>query len=157
HKALSLGQIEQSVKDKGITFAHIIQVAMVLTGAGNLALVQDDHVINKAKKSADKLNTHLCQKARGSHEIGYLASPVTGGGFNVNRFQQLFLTSIAQGKKQPTEWAQFAWQTIASQGQKLLKEGKALETAEENLAELTGQAQVFAKKQLPILKALQIA
>jgi len=32
-----------------------------------------------------------------------------------------------------------------------------LETAEENLAELTAQANVFADKQLPILKALQIA
>jgi hypothetical protein len=49
------------------------------------------------------------------------------------------------------------WQTIAAQGQKLVKEGKALETAEENIAELTQQAQTFAQKQLPILKALQIA
>lgn len=40
---------------------------------------------------------------------------------------------------------------------KIMKEGKALETAEENLAELTAQAVVFAEKQLPVLKALQIA
>ena len=157
HKVKSFAQIEQGVKDKGITFAQVIQAAMVLTGAGHLALVQDDQIISKAKKQTDKLNAHLCQKARGSNDIGYLASPVTGGGFNVSRFQQLFLLCMVQGKKQPVEWAQFAWQTLAAQGQKLLKEGKTLETGEENLAELTSQAQGFAEKQLPILKALQIA
>lgn len=157
HKARTLGQIEQGVKDKGIVFAQVIQAVMVLTGPGHLALVQDDHVITKAKKQTDKLNAHLCQKARGSNDIGYLASPVTGGGFAVNRFQQLFLACIGQGKKQPTDWAQYVWQIIAAQGQKLVKEGKSFDTTEENLAELTAQAQSFAEKQLPILKALQIA
>ena len=157
HRARTLGQIEQGVKEKGVSFAQIIQAVMLLTGAGSLALVQDDSVIAKARKQADKLNAHLCQKARGSNDISYLASPVTGGGFAVNRFQQLFLTSIGQGKKQPAEWAQHAWHILAAQGQKLVKEGKALETAEENLAELTAQAATFAEKQLPILKALQIA
>lgn len=157
HKARTLNQIEQGVKEKGIVFAQIIQAAMVLTGAGHLALVQDDIVTSKAKKQTDKLNAHLCLKARGSNDIGYLASPATGGGFTVNRFQQLFLHALSQGKKQPAEWAQYVWQTIATQGQKLVKEGKTLEAAEENLAELTQQATTFAEKQLPILKALQIA
>ncbi len=157
HKGKTLGQIEQQVKDKGIAFAQIIQVAMVLAGAGHLALAQDDQSITKARKQADKLNAHLCQKARGSNDVGYLASPVTGGGVPVNRFQQLFLLSLAQGKKKPAEWAQATWQILAAQGQKLLKEGQTLETAEENLAALTAQAQAFADKQLPILKALQIA
>ncbi|MDO9535205.1 MAG: methyltransferase, partial [Bacillota bacterium] len=42
-------------------------------------------------------------------------------------------------------------------GQKLVKEGKTLETPVENIAELTEQAQTFAEKLLPILRALQIA
>lgn len=75
----------------------------------------------------------------------------------VGRFQQLFLLAIAQGKKQPAEWAQLVWQILANQGQKIVKEGKTLETDDENIAELTAQAQIFADKQLPILKALQIA
>ena len=156
HKAKSLGQIEQTVKDKGIAFAQIIQAAMVLTGAGHLALVQDEQVITKAKKQTDKLNAHLCQKARGSNDISYLSSPVTGGGIAVNRFQQLFLMSLAQGRKQPAEWAQYAWSVLSVQGQRLVREGKTLDTAEDNLAELVAQAQTFAEKQLPILRALQV-
>jgi SAM-dependent methyltransferase len=156
HKVKSLSQIELAVKDKGVNFAQLTQAMMLLTGAGHLGLAQDDNTITKAKKQTDKLNAHLCQKARGSSELSYLASPVTGEGVPVNRFQQLFLVSIAQGKKQPADWAQAAWQVLAAQGQKLLKDGKTLETPEENLAELTSQAQTFAEKLLPILKALQV-
>lgn len=157
HKPMGLGQIEDAVKGHGIVFAQVVQAAVVLLGKGDLAPAQDDHVISKAKKHTDKLNAYLCQKARGSHDIGYLASPVTGEGVAVNRLQQLFLLAYSGGKKQAADWAQFAWQLLQAQGQRLVKEGKALETAEENLAELTAQAQTFAEKQLPILKALQIA
>lgn len=157
HKPKTLAQIEQLVKHKSIALSQIIQAILALTGTANLGLVQDDSVIAKVKVQTEKLNAYLCNKARGSNDIGYLASPVTGGGFAVNRFQQLFLLSLAQGKKHPAEWSKFVWQIIASQGQKLIKEGRTLETAEENLAELTDQATSFAQKQLPILQALQIA
>jgi hypothetical protein len=156
HKSKTLGQIEQAVKDNGVTFAQVIQAAMLLTGAGHLTAVQEEAVIGKVKKHTDKLNAHLANKARGSGDTGYLASPVTGGGVAVGRFQQLFLLAQSQGRKQPAEWAQFVWQVLSSQGHKIIKEGKTLESAEENLVELSTQASAFAEKQLPILKALQI-
>jgi hypothetical protein len=156
HQPKSLGQIEQAVKEKGISFVQVIQAAMILIGSGALQAVQDEGMAQKAKKHTDKLNAFLMNKARSSGDISYLASPVTGGGITVGRFQQLFLLAKNQGKKQPAEWAQFVWQVLAAQGQRILKEGKALETAEENLAELTAQANTFAEKQLPILKALGI-
>ena len=130
---------------------------MVLCGNGTLTAVQDDTAITKAKKHTDKLNTHLMLKARSSNDITFLASPVTGGGVMIGRFQQLFVLAIQQGKKKPEDWAAFVAQILAAQGQKIVKEGKPLETAEEQLAELTTQAHEFAVKQLNILKALQIA
>jgi len=156
HKPRTLGQIEQALQAQGLGFAQITQAAMVLSGAGHLGLVQDSAVAAKAKKHADKLNAHLCQKARGSNDIAHLASPLVGGGVALNRFQQLFVASIASGKKHPAEWAQAAWQVLAAQNQKLVKEGNTLESAEDNLAELTQQATTFAEKQLPMLKALQV-
>ncbi|NMW21243.1 MAG: methyltransferase [Chlorobiaceae bacterium] len=157
HKTKTIEQIEQAVKDKGVVFAQILQAAIVLTGTGHLAAVQDDAVAGKAKKHSDKLNAFLINKARGSGDITYLASPVTGGGVDADRFQQLFLLAMSQGKKQPIEWAHFVWQILVVQGQKIVKEGKTLESTEDNLAELTNRAQIFAEKKLPILKALQIA
>lgn len=158
HKTRTLAQLEQSLSEKGVTFAQIIQAIMVLVGAGTLAVAAaEDNQISKARKHTDKLNAHLMLKARSMGDISYLASPVTGGGVMVGRFQQLFLLALSQGKKQPAEWAQYAWQILAAQGQKIVKEGATLETAEENLAELANQATAFAQKQLPVLRALQIA
>jgi hypothetical protein len=75
-----MAQIEQAVKDSGISFAQLIQTVLVLCGNGTFTAVQDDTAITKAKKHTDKLNTHLMLKARSSNDITFLASPVTGGG-----------------------------------------------------------------------------
>ena len=156
HKPKTLGQLEQALQGQSIAFAQLVQAVMILAASGTLQAVQEEALTPKAKKHTDKLNAVLMDKARSSADIPNLASPVTGGGVMVNRFQQLFLLALSQGKKLPAEWAAFTWQILAAQGQKIVKEGKALETPEENLAELNLQATAFATKQLPIMKALQV-
>lgn len=160
YKPKSLGQLEQSLKTtesgQTITFAQILQAAMVLCATGALLPVQAEALVKKAKPHTDKLNAHLMTKARSSNELTYLCSPVTGGGITAPRFHQLFLLAIQQGQQQPADWAQFAWNILAMQGQRLIKEGNALESVDDNIAELTLQANTFAQNQLPILKALQV-
>lgn len=156
HQPKSLYQIEQAVKSNRIAIHQILEAVILLTDMGVVAAVQDDEAITKSKIQTDKLNLHLMRKARGGNELNYLASPVTGGGIPVNRFQQLFLLSATQGNAKPEEWAEFVLQLLAVQGQKILKDGRTLSTAEENLAELTEQAKDFAEKRMPIIKALKI-
>jgi hypothetical protein len=145
------------MQDKGISLAQIMQLTLVLAGTGHLALVQDDAVVQAAKPKTDKINTHIMQGSRGSNVVGYLASPVTGGAVTVNRFQQLFLLAIQQGLQTPAQWAAFVWSQLQLQSQKLVKAGETIESAEDNVAELTAQAEEFQLKLLPVLKALQIA
>jgi hypothetical protein len=142
---------------KTISFAELTQTLLVLCGNRTFSAVQDDTATVKAKKNTDKLSTHLMLRAISHNDLTFLASPVTGGGVAVGRFHQLFTLAIQQGKKKPEDWAAFVEQILASQGQKIVKEGKPLETTEQQLAELTSQATEFANKQLPVLKALQIA
>lgn len=163
YKPKTLGQLEQALKateateiGKGLSFAQILQATMVLGATGAILPVQDEAATNKAKKRTDKLNLHLMTKARSSNELNYLASPVTGGGITVPRFHQLFLLAKLQGHKAAQDWADFVWNILQAQGQRLIKEGRALDRAEDNIAELTQQAQTFADKELPILKALQV-
>jgi SAM-dependent methyltransferase len=157
HKSRTLDQIDKAIKDTGVTFAQITQAVMLLTGSGALAAAQEDTTISKAQIYTDRFNRHLMDKARGSGEMYCLASPVTGCGITVNRFQQLFLLAFTQGKQQPEEWAKEVWRILSSQGQRIIKAGETLETPEANLAELELQAAAFAEKLLPILKALKIA
>jgi SAM-dependent methyltransferase len=133
HKIRSIEEIASRVKDKSVNFSQVVQAAMVLVGAGHIASVQSESQIAKAKYAT-----------------------VTGGGIAVNRFQQLFLLAMRNDKKQPQEWASEVWSVLATQNQRLLKEGKTLESAEDNIQELVNQANDFARKRLPILKALEI-
>lgn len=153
YKARTLGQIEQAT---GVKFSNLVQTVLLLTGGGHLVHVQSEDAINRARKHTERLNAHLIQKARSHTELSYLASPVSGGGIMVNRFYQLFLLALSQSRKQPADWAQFAWQILSVQNQKLVREGVTLDSPEDNLAELTRLAHTFASRHLPILKALQV-
>ena len=155
HKVRSIGDMAVVLKDKEMSFGQMLQAVMLLTGGGHVHAVQA--VSPQMAKTTTALNAHLMQQSRGSKEVSYLASPITGGGHTISRFQQLFLLAIKNGHKTPQDWAKFTWQVLAAQNQKLVKKGKTLETAEENTAELTSEAVTFAEKQLPILEALQIA
>ena len=49
-----------------------------------------------------------------------------------------------------------AWLVLKEQGQRILKNGLALGTDQENIAELTEQAESFSKRLLPLLVGLGI-
>jgi SAM-dependent methyltransferase len=152
----SLAELEQALAKSDIGFRAIAEAAGILVGAGQLAPVQSQEDVGKAASQTRRLNAHILARVHSSNDIGYLASPVTGGGIAVTQIQQLFLIARQNGSKLPSEWASYCWQALAAQGQKLIKEGKVLETAEDNLAELGRQAREFAEKRLPILLALQV-
>lgn len=138
-------------------WAQLLQALAVLVGMDVVAPCQDEDAERGARARCKALNRHLCERARHGGEIAYLASPVTGGGTPVPRFAQLFLLARELGRKQPEEWAQHAWQVLEAQGQRIVKDGQALESAQDNLAELTRQAAEFNRTSLPVLKALQVA
>lgn len=156
HQIMTLGEIEKKFAPQNIGLGKLLQAVIVMMGAGHMAVAQDESTVQKVKKNTDRLNRYMLSKAYGSGDIAYLASPVTGGGVAVGRFHQLFIEAIRSGMSKPDEWASYVWQVISSQGQLIQKEGKTLSTAEENLNELTRQANEFGQKRLPILKSLQI-
>ncbi|GAB3467844.1 class I SAM-dependent methyltransferase [Massilia terrae] len=157
HQPRSIGQIEAAVRDAGVVFPLLVQALMVLAGKRDLVTVQDEQVTAAAKPRCEKLNEALIAKARGANVVGSLASPVTGGGIPVGRFEQLFLLARQQGQNSPQEWARFVWTVLAAQGQRLSKDGRPLESAEENIAQLGELAETFSERDLPILKALGVA
>jgi hypothetical protein len=137
-------------------WARLQQALVVLVGAGRLQPCLPSKDDAKRSKGTNAFNHAVLQRAQDSADLQYLASPVTGGGLVVGRFQQLFLLALSHGKKQPDDWADFVWTVLSTQGQQIFKEGKTLDGAEENLAELKAQAATFAEKELPVLKSLKI-
>ena len=140
----------------GFSLSQLMMASAVLVGANHAAPCQSESAAQVVRQQCTALNRHLVERARTRDDINYLASPVTGGGVMVGRFQQLFLLARNHGYGQPADWARFTWQLLTDQGHQVLKDGIALATPEDNLAELTTQANEFAATQVPILQALGI-
>jgi SAM-dependent methyltransferase len=157
YRARSFHEIEQALAGQGINFLQIMQMVTVLSGTGVLGPVQDDDAIAAATPRTAALNRRLRQHARASNTIPYHASPLTGGGVVVARVEQLFLLAREAGSAEPAEWARFALDLFAQQGEKVLRAGQPIEAADEQLAELVRQAHAFHEFRLPLLKALRVA
>ncbi|KIF63455.1 methyltransferase [Pseudomonas fluorescens] len=149
--------MRQLLSETAMAYDDLEQALAVLIGMGAVAPCQSEAAESQVSGRCAALNLQLCKRSLYGANIQTLASPVTGGGVTVSRFQQLFLISIKQGKQQPAEWAQLAWGVISEQGEVLIDNGQPLLTAEANIAALTAQAQVFAEQTLPVLRALKIA
>lgn len=157
HQVQSLGALAPQLAQKNISFAQLLQAVTMLAGTGVLASVQDDGTVHAVKPFTDKLNAHLMSLARYSADVSTLSSPVTGGGIAVPRFVQLYLLARSEGRLHPAQWAQYCWEALKAQNQRVMKDGKPLMEEGENLAELTDQAEKFSVKGLPVLSALGIA
>jgi len=152
----SVAEIEKSLESQGINLGQIVQAVSILVSAGHVYPAQSKSDAEAQKSVCSRVNQRIMQASRSSSDINFVASPLTGGGHMVARFAQLFAMAIKEKKGSPQEWAQFAWGILEQQGQRIIKEGKTLETAEDNIAELISQAEAFKKDQLSTLQALQI-
>ena len=155
----SFGEILTAFGQGDAGFSQVFEALIVLIGKGDVAAAQADAAVAAAKPKSDRLNRWLLARARSDQSIGALASPVTGGGIPVGRFQQLFLLARAQGARSPADWAAFAWKCLSDQAQRVVVDGAVLESPEDNLAGAgPSEATVPSRPNgLPILKATLVA
>ena len=74
----------------------LIEGLAVLIGSGRAHPAQADADCGAAKPACDRLNSFLIERSRISGDVECLASPVTGGGVTVGRFEQMFLGARAR-------------------------------------------------------------
>ncbi|WP_244284759.1 MULTISPECIES: class I SAM-dependent methyltransferase [unclassified Pannonibacter] len=153
---VTLRQLLAAPEIANLGWAKLMQAIIILVGSGHLHPCLSAKAEAKRRERTNALNKALFNRARSSDEVGFLASPVLGSGVPVTRFEQLFLFALTQGRKDPQQWAEFAWQAIQAQGQRLIKAGHPLETDAENLGFMVEQAVDFAEKRLTALKSLQV-
>ena len=151
----SFAELRQALP--ALSMAQLTAAAAVLVGAGHAAPCQDETAARQVGDNCASLNRHLLERARTRDEIHHLASPVMGAGVPVGRFQQLFLLARNRGLGQPDASARFVWPLLADQGLRLMKDGRRLDTPEDNIAELTSQATTFIDNEIPVLRALGVA
>ena len=154
----SIGHLHQQLSRtrKGSNPVQLIEAVTVLMAAGHLSVAQPFAAQQAVSQRCRALNRYIAESSRSNSEIGYLASPVTGGGVSVSRFDQLFLLESSKGSSSSESLAARAWETLKTQGQKLVRDGKPVETAEENIAGLQVLADSFLTSRSSRLKTLGV-
>ena len=156
HKPISIGQLLEKVKDKNIDLAKLAQAVMILASDARVNSVQDSKESKTVKPQTSRLNNYIIERSRSRSDINFLISPLTATGISADRLEQLFLLAYKEGRKQPQEWVPYVWHVLKSQGQSILKEGKSIESEEDNIKELGERATKFASERLSLFKALDI-
>ncbi|MBW9075625.1 methyltransferase regulatory domain-containing protein [Agrobacterium deltaense] len=152
----STREVLTSMAGSQVTWSQITQAITVLVGANFLQPCLPEQGLAERIEGCKSFNRAVCRHAENNEDHQFLASPVTGGGLMVSRAERLYLLAIDEGKDGPKDWARLAWRILEPQGQRLLKDGKILETEEDNVAELTARAEEFMRYRLPILQSLKI-
>ncbi len=149
--------IAQLLQDKAVVafgWTRLLEVLRVIIGAGWVQPCAHPKDDPKRTQKARTFNNAVMRRSIASIDYNVVASPVTGGGVNVDRFHQMFL--LAQQEKHPDPPMR-AWEQIQAQGHALLRDGKPMEKAEDNIAELRTRYETFNSTVLPLLKQLGIA
>jgi len=148
----SVAELERATPS--LQFGQLVQALTVLLGKNAAQLVQEDPDIERARPRARALNGHLLERALTSSEINFLASPVTGVGVAVGRIDQMFMHAIAAGRRDRADWVDHAWQTLSSQNQRVMKDGKRIESEADNRKELVSIASDFATQRSAVFERL---
>ncbi|WP_421737206.1 class I SAM-dependent methyltransferase [Caulobacter sp.] len=155
YKSRTIQELEAHLAPKGVGIAQLNSAISILFGLGTIQSAVDPQDANKAKPRTLALNRQIAQRALSTGDIGYFASPVTGGATSASRFQQLFWLSKQSGGKTPADWAAFAWSILQSQNEAIIRDGVTLQ-GDENLTELVAQAQLWNEQVLPLWTALGV-
>jgi SAM-dependent methyltransferase len=137
-----------------IEWPRLLQALLVLVGAGHLQPALDRADDDKTVSRFREFNKVVMERSMVSGELNFLSSPVIGGGVAVDRILQLFILAIERRHQDPVT---FAWEVLVSQGQRIIKDERTLESIDENLAELRERFASFSQSRLAVLKQMGIA
>jgi SAM-dependent methyltransferase len=133
---------DKGLKDK--PRAATLEAAALLIAVG-AALPRVDPRAVDARASTAALNRRIAQFNTAGFGIDFLASPVTRNGHSVDRLTGHVLDVYRRGLREPKAIAAEVWSLLQRTDQRAIKDGKALETPEQNLEHLRETAAAFVK------------
>jgi SAM-dependent methyltransferase len=152
----SLSELAALPALKGQSLSTLGQVATLLTASNQTAIYFSGAKV--IVDGAHKMNRSLAGQTRYGDEFHVLASPLLGSGVSANFIERLvYLVVVQQPKEQDVSViTRQVWQFMASQGRRMLKEGKAIESEKDNITELSGQIKAILEARLPVWRQLKL-
>ena len=156
HEPRQVSDMLATLKRHNLGYQQVREAITILIGVGAVSVVRPNECGPVRRSMADRLNARIARHSRAFQDIRYLASPMTGGGVPVGRFDQLFLSAMASGVKSPEEIARFCWNILDREGQKIRRDDKVLEGPDEHVKALKQDVKIFLEEVVPILEALKV-
>jgi hypothetical protein len=106
---------------------------------------------------AQRLNRAVAQRVLSGEPYRYLAAPAVANGINAGDVEIVALDALmAQDLDTADELAKAIWARFKPIGRRLVKDGKALETDEQNLQELRQRADAIRTTRVPVWRDLGV-
>jgi SAM-dependent methyltransferase len=142
---------------KGQGLGNLGQIAAILTASGQAAFYFAGSG-KVATDSAHRMNRILAANVRYGDEFQVLTSPLLGNGLSSTFVERLVYLVLGQNVRDPdpVNVVKQSWQVMSSQGRRMIKEGKLMETEAENLAELELQIKPILAHKLPLWRQLKM-
>jgi SAM-dependent methyltransferase len=140
-----------------LSFPQLLQAIVVLIAQRKAMPCLPEEGEALRQKSATRFNHAVMEMARVSDTVQNFASPLLGGGVQQSRVEQLYLLATeSKVADKLDDVGAFVWEIISTQGQRMMKDGKVMETPEENIARLNELYREYLASSLPLLRSLKI-
>lgn len=141
----------------GQGLGNLGQIAAILTASGQAAF----YFVGSGKvatDSAHRMNRALAANVRYGDEYQVLTSPLLGSGLSATFVERLVYFVLGQNVRDPdpAQVLKQTWQVMSSQGRRMIRDGKLMETEAENLAELEQQIKPILAHKLPLWRQLKM-
>lgn len=150
--SISIAEMLADPRCKNLNRAQVWEAMMVLTSVGFAAPAVTSETSNEVIRASQALNRFICERAEYSENMQFLAAPTIGSAIGVSRIDQLFLRGEYLGAKNIPKWV---WELLESQGQRLMKKDKPIESVEENIEKLGLMYKEFKAERYSILIAVK--
>jgi SAM-dependent methyltransferase len=153
----TLGELAALPALRGESPANLGQAAALLTASGQTSLYFVDSA-SQACEPAQRMSRVLAGRARYKDEYQVLCSPLLGNGQSATLIERLVYAIWPEHSAEidAAHMARDIWKIIVRQGRKMIKDGKTLQTDEENIAEIASQVREVLEVKVPLWRALKI-
>jgi SAM-dependent methyltransferase len=140
----------------GQPWAVVVQALSLLLHGGQIHPLPYD-AGGEVGASARRFNRAVVARARRGEVLPYVAAPATGSGVSASFADLVGLGAVLDNSDvTPAEAASYAWTAMEQTGQRMMKDGKTLQSRDENVQELEGQVRKFFAEKLPVWRQLGV-
>jgi hypothetical protein len=147
-----LGDLLPRMAAGGVRLEGTLSLLSMLLGMGLVHPAVSSDEAQSSRASSDRLNRYIIERSSTRSDIGYLASPATGGAIPVPASMHAFIAAYQAGATTAVDCAQRVHAAMQAASRFVLKDGEAVKDRDAALAMLMPVAERVREGVMPVLR-----